>query len=204
MPECVFALMEDVTNRKRAQDALQESEQLFRSIFENAQIGISIFGIATQGHICNRALEEMLGYSEKELSRLEQWDEIVHPDERSSGAERYAALIQGNRETDGYEHRFVRRDGRIVVANGRFKLLRDAAGKPQHVVALTEDITKRKRAEAELVTAKETAEAATKAQSDFLANMSHEIRTPMNAILGMTHLALKTDALCSRCRYQRV
>ena len=72
-------------------------------------------------------------------------------------------------------------------------MLRDAAGKPQHLVALTEDITERKQAEAALVTAKEIAEAATKAKSDFLANMSHEIRTPMNAILGMTHLALKTD-----------
>ena len=46
---------------------------------------------------------------------------------------------------------------------------------------------------AELAVAKEAAEAATKAKSDFLANMSHEIRTPMNAIIGMTHLALKTD-----------
>src|SRR5271163_187965 len=171
----------------------QSSEQLFRSIFENAQLGIGLFKINSQEHVSNHALHEMLGYTEEELSRLGQWDEIVPPEERSSCARRYAELIQGKRDTDEYDQRFIRRDGRIVLANSRFNLLRDAEGKPQYVVALTEDITVRKRAEADLLTAKEEAVAATQAKSDFLANMSHEIRTPMNAILGMTHLALRTE-----------
>jgi len=325
----------DITDRKRAEGKLRESEQLFRSIFENSQIGISILRIATGVHLTNLATHEMLGCTHEDLESVGQWDEIVHPDERASSAKRYAALIQGEREQDEIVHRFVRRDGRVVVANERFKLLRDAAGKPQYLVALTEDITERKAAEdlirkhdeelrranfladtalelskagywhvpldgsgwynssprrvavfgdierpdyryrldemfghasegdeaaakvareafnaavegktatydtvfaykrpidgriawihalghvqkdadgkptdvygvsqditefkqleAELVTAKEVAEAATKTKSDFLANMSHEIRTPMNAILGMTHLALKTE-----------
>ena len=171
----------------------QASEQLFRSIFENAQLGIGLFKIDSQEHVSNRALHEMLGYTAKELSCVEQWDEIVPAEERVSRAQRYAELVQGKRETDEYEQHFIRRDGRIVLGNGRFQLLRDASGKPQYVVGLTEDITERKRAEADVVTAKEAAVAATKAKSDFLANMSHEIRTPMNAILGMTDLALKTD-----------
>src|SRR5580704_6095482 len=171
----------------------QSREQLFRSIFENAQLGIGLFKIDSQEHVSNRALQEMLGYPAEELSRLGQWDEIVPPDERVSCAQRYAELIQGKRDADEYEQRFIRRDGRIVVANSRFKLLRDAESKPQYLVALTEDITVRKQAEADLLTAKEEAVAATQAKSDFLANMSHEIRTPMNAILGMTHLALKTE-----------
>src|SRR5271169_6058417 len=192
-PQCVVGLTEDITKRRRAQEDLQASEQLFRSIFENAQIGIGVFNIDRQELSPNRALQEMLGYTEKELSRLETWDQITPPDESALDAKRYGELVQGKREKDEWEQRLIRRDGRIAVTSVRFSLLRDAAGRPQYVASLQEDITERKRLEAELVTAKDVAEAATKAKSDFLANMSHEIRTPMNAILGMTHLALKTE-----------
>src|SRR5215472_13038739 len=171
----------------------QASEQLFRSIFENAQIGIGVFKISSQEHVSNRALHEMLGYSAAELSGTERWDSIVPAEERAPCARRYAELVQGKKENDEYEQHYVRRDGRVLLGNSRFRLLRDSGGKAKYVVALTEDITERRRAEAELVRAKELAEAATKSKSLFLANMSHEIRTPMNAILGMTHLALKTE-----------
>jgi two-component system, sensor histidine kinase and response regulator len=192
-PQYVVALTEDITEHRRATEALTASEQLFRTVFENAQIGIGIFDIKAGMHLANRAQTEMLGYSQDELSRTEHWDKAIHPDERVSGLNRYLAIVQGHREQDEWERRFVRRDGRIVFANVRFTLIRDTSGSPQYVIALNEDITERKRVEAELVKAKESAEAATNSKSEFLANMSHEIRTPMNAVLGMTHLALKTQ-----------
>jgi PAS domain S-box-containing protein len=192
-PQCIVGLMEDITERKRAREALQESEQLFRSVFENAQIGISVFNIDRQTIAPNHALQEMLGYTQTELARLEKWDGIYHPDERAAAAELYSEVVHGKRDQSQWEQRLMRKDGRIATVSVRFSLLRNGAGRPQYVAALQEDITERKRLQAELVTAKEVAEAATKAKSDFLANMSHEIRTPMNAILGMTHLALKTE-----------
>jgi len=148
-PQYVVALTEDITERSRTAEALTASERLFRTVIENAQIGIGIFDIQTGKHISNRSMHEILGYSQEELSNIGQWDKIIHPDEREAGAQRYLALIEGKRDEDEWEQRFIQRDGQIVIANGRFRLVRDATGKPHYVFSFNENITQRKRAEEE-------------------------------------------------------
>jgi two-component system sensor histidine kinase/response regulator len=135
----------------------------------------------------------MLGYSVAELGRLAQWDSITHPDERDAHAASFTELLNGQCDELEFEQRLIHKDGHIVIVDGRFSLIRDSSGRPKFVVYLAEDITARKQAEAEIIEARDVAEKATKIKSEFLANMSHEIRTPMNAIIGMSHLALKTD-----------
>jgi len=140
----------DITERLRSEQAVQESEKRFRSIFENAQVGIGIFAIKTGEHFGNQAQFQQLGYSSEELSKTEQWDRIVHPDDRAEGTIRYGALTEGKRDEDEYTQRFIRPDGSIVVVSGRFKLIRDGQGKPQYVISLHEDITERQKAEKRL------------------------------------------------------
>ncbi len=200
-PQYLVALTEDITERKRSEEAIQESEELFRSIFENAPVGIGLYNVPKSEYFTNRALHEILGYTHDDLSSVEKWDQIVHPDERASGAKRYAELVDGKKNYDAWEQRFIRSDGRLVIADGTFVVIRDAAGSPRYLLNMTKDITDRKQAEADLLAAKEQAVAATMAKSEFLANMSHEIRTPMNAILGMTHLALKTELTAKQRDY---
>jgi two-component system sensor histidine kinase/response regulator len=84
-------------------------------------------------------------------------------------------------------------DGRVVWIHALGHVVKDANGKPTDMFGVTQDITEFKLLEMEIVGAKQKAEEATEMKSMFLANMSHEIRTPMNAIIGLSHLALKTQ-----------
>ncbi len=142
---------------------------------------------------CNRAYEAAFGVTREELKgRTVLEREDLPPGFRQE-------LYDEDREILG-ELKGVRREMRVTLADGEIHdllywkspfLLSD--GQLGGMLGVMVDITDRKAMEEAIVQAKERAEEATRAKSEFLANMSHEIRTPMNAIMGMAHLALKTD-----------
>ncbi len=180
----------DITEQKAAERAIAETMQEQRVIFEAVSLGV-LLTVDRKIKRCNHALEQIFGYGPDEL--LDQSTEILfesHEAFESMGRETYAGLTQGGLYTG--ERRYRRKDGTLfwVRVHGRAADNAD----PQHgVVWVLEDITLDRQAAEELQSAKEAADAASQAKGDFLANMSHEIRTPMNAIIGMSHLALKTD-----------
>jgi len=94
-----------------------------------------------------------------------------------------------------------KKNGEAYVEDITIAPVRSAAGQITNFVAIKQDVTERKHAQAELTRAKELAEGANRAKSEFLANMSHELRTPLNGIMGMTELALETDLTSEQREY---
>ena len=99
---------------------------------------------------------------------------------------------------------FIRQDGTDLPVDLQTSSVRDERGRPFGSIGIAQDITERKKAQAELLTAKNAAEAADRAKSEFLANMSHEIRTPMNGISGMADLLLETELTPEQSEYLHI
>ncbi len=180
----------DITDRRRAEEALGESERRTRTILETAIEGIWMVDNEAITLLINPALCEILGRPQEDILGHHIFD-FVDDENRLIFLEELEKRKGG--ASGAYEISLQRPDGVNVPCLFNATPFLDEKGVKKGSFALVSDITARKIAEEQVRHAKEIAEEATKAKSDFLANMSHEIRTPMNAVIGMAHLALQTD-----------
>jgi PAS domain S-box-containing protein len=171
---------------------LRRSEQQFRTLFDVTAIPL-VSVDSDENMMINPKFTEVLGYTHEDIPTLKEWWPLAYPDPeyRKWVIENWESAVQraerDNSDIQSDEYRVACKNGEVrrMFIGGRIA--------EDFFLATFIDVTELKQAEEAMQQAKEIAEEATRAKSDFLANMSHEIRTPMNAVIGMAHLALKTE-----------
>jgi len=191
-------LRNEVAERKEAERQLEERTTFLNSVIENSPVGIVAVGPDSKIQMCNPAFEKLFQVRKEGIRSLSLRQVVGNMELEQELDANKEAIWRG--EATHVVSKRARTDGTLVDVEA-WAVPLFIEGKMTGAVLLYQDITERKRAEKALVTAKEAAEAASRAKSEFLANMSHEIRTPMNGIIGMTELALDTHLSAEQREY---
>jgi len=178
------AISRDITEQKRAEAALRESEERFRRIFEEGPLGVALVGKDYQFLKVNSALCRMVGYSEAELLQRSFVD-ITHRDDVREDVELAERLFRGTIPFFKLQKRYVKKNGEIIWIDLTASVIRDKEGKPVHGLAMIEDITEIKRTQEEAL-ARQKLESV----GVLAGGIAHDFNNLLGGILASTELAL--------------
>lgn len=136
----------DITERKAAENALRESEALFRAVFENAAVGIALADGKGRWVGFNRRFEEIIGYRQEELVQNRITD-VTHPEDRLKTSESIREIREGRKDSYRLEKRYIRKDGTVVWVDAAVAAIRDPQGRLETLVGAIVDISERKDSE---------------------------------------------------------
>lgn len=142
----VAEFVRDITESRRVELAIHESEERFRMAFDFSHIGRAMASPDGRFTKVNRSMCDILGYTQEELLQ-KTWMEVTHPDDLELSKQRTIAMIQGEVPSFQLEHRLIHKAGHSIWVNLSVVQLRDQEGNPLYVLGDIEDITERKKAE---------------------------------------------------------
>lgn len=137
----LVAIMEDITEHKRNQEVIQESNARFKAMFDNASVGIEMVSLDRHIINVNRSTEQIIGYKNEELININPSD-LTYPEDREKGMDEFQDMVAGKISGCATEKRYIRKDGRIIWAKVTYSLVRNKDGKPEYLIGMIEDSTK--------------------------------------------------------------
>jgi len=182
-PTGMWAIVRDISERKRAEAELRQSEERFRKLFEEGPMGLALVNGDHRFIKVNAALCQIVGYSEQELLRM-SFVEITHPDDRRSNLEDADRLFRGKIPVFRMQKRYVRKDGAIVWVKVTAALVPDYNGIPISL-GMVEDITEAKRNQEEAFARQKLESVGTLASG-----IAHDFNNLLGAALAQADLAL--------------